>query len=76
MSTAWRALQTKNYYSLSVVWGVLGPRVFFAKDSPYAWVYYGFVLGAGIVFATWMVHKWKPEWHVEERFNPVVILYG
>ncbi|KAI9731219.1 MAG: hypothetical protein M1834_005412 [Cirrosporium novae-zelandiae] len=75
-SNSWNALKTKNFYSLSVIWGVLGPKVFFAKDSPYAWVYWGFLAGAGTVFALWLVHKWKPNWNIEERFNPVVMFYG
>jgi len=28
-SQAWNALKTKNFYSLSVIWGVLGPTNFF-----------------------------------------------
>ena len=31
ISSAWLALKTRNFYSLSVLWGVLGPKVFFAK---------------------------------------------
>ena len=37
-STAWNALKTKNFYSLSVIWGVLGPRKFFGPDSGYGWI--------------------------------------
>ena len=43
-SPSWLALKTKNFYSLSVIWGVLGPKVFFGKDSPYSWLYYGFLV--------------------------------
>lgn len=75
-STAWLALQTRNYYSLSVLWGILGPKVFFSSASPYAWIYYAFAVGPALVTLTWFVHKWKPHWNVEERCNPVVIMYG
>lgn len=38
-SNAWLALKTKSYDSLSVLWGVLGPKVLFVKGSPYSWIY-------------------------------------
>ena len=75
-SQAWLALKTRNYYSLSVLWGVLGPKVFFSKGSDYAWIYYAFLVGPALVFITWLVHKWKPQWQLETRCNPVVIMYG
>lgn len=34
-STAWNALKTKNFYSLSVVWGVLGKLIFPKQNSLY-----------------------------------------
>lgn len=75
-SVTWNALKTKNFYSLSVLWGVIGPKVLFAKESIYSWIYYGFFVGPIVVLLTWGVHKWKPNWKVEYRFNPVLIFYG
>ena len=75
-SNAWDALMTRNYYSLSVVWGVIGPKVLFADGSPYNWIYYGFFIGPALVGLVYLVHCFKPQWQLETRCNPVVILYG
>jgi len=75
-SQTWNALKTKNFYSLSVIWGVLGPTNFFSGDSPYSWVVYGFVIGPAVVLLTWLVHKYKPSWNIETKFNPVMLFYG
>lgn len=37
-SVNWYAAKTKNFYSLSVLWGILGPETFFGNGSPYHWV--------------------------------------
>lgn len=38
-SVNWLALQTRNYYSISVLWGVIGPKNFFGSGSLYHWLY-------------------------------------
>ncbi|KAK7700666.1 hypothetical protein SLS64_010810 [Diaporthe eres] len=75
-SNAWLALKTKSYYSLSVLWGVLGPKVLFDKGSPYSWIYYSFLIGPALVAITYVVHKYKPGWNIETRCNMTMILYG
>lgn len=60
----------------SVLWGILGPKVLFGSGSQYSWLYYAFFVGPAVVFLTWLVHKWKPQWKLEERFNPVLIFSG
>lgn len=75
-SNAWNALKTRNFYSTSVIWGVLGPKVLFSKDSPYSWIPYGFLVGAAVVFLVWLVQKWKPQWDLETYFNPTVFFAG
>ncbi|KAL9111260.1 MAG: hypothetical protein Q9227_004338 [Pyrenula ochraceoflavens] len=75
-STAWLGLKTRNFYSTSVVWGVIGPRVFFSHDSIYNWVYYGFVVGAVITVMVWAINKARPKWNLEEYVNPTVFFYG
>ncbi|KAK0708465.1 isp4 protein [Lasiosphaeris hirsuta] len=72
----WKALRTKNFYSLSVIWGVLGPRAFFGPDSAYRWVCYGFLFGPLAIIAVWLVHRARPGWHVDELVNPVVMFSG
>ncbi|EFX04527.1 isp4 protein [Grosmannia clavigera kw1407] len=75
-SNSWLALKTKNYYSLSVLWGVLGPKVIFANDSQYNWIYYAFLIGPALVGMVYIVHRYKPHWEMETRCNPVVIMCG
>ena len=75
-SNDWRALRTKNYYSLSVLWGILGPGVIFGPRSQYYWIYSAFLVGGALVVLAYAVHRLKPEWKVETRCNPVVIMYG
>ncbi|KAF7956268.1 hypothetical protein EAE96_005188 [Botrytis aclada] len=75
-SQAWNAVKTRNYYSLSVIWGVIGPKVLFGEGSLYSWIYYGFFVGPALVLVTYLVHKWKPHWKIEERFNPTLICFG
>lgn len=75
-SNAWLALKTKSYYSLSVLWGVLGPRHLFAEGSPYNWIYYAFLIGPVLVGLTYVVHRHRPGWNIEERCNMTMILYG
>ncbi|KAK3486810.1 OPT oligopeptide transporter protein-domain-containing protein [Neurospora hispaniola] len=77
--TTWNALKTKNFFSLSVIWGVLGPQVFFGGESPYRWVYWGFVVGPLAVMLLWLVqHRLaRPKWgKVASVVNPVVMLNG
>ncbi|OOG00122.1 hypothetical protein ASPCADRAFT_161658 [Aspergillus carbonarius ITEM 5010] len=73
-SEAWDAVQTRVYYSNSIIWGILGPKEFFVDRYP--WVYYSFVVGAGTVIVTWLVQKWKPKWDLERWFNPTLLFYG
>jgi OPT family oligopeptide transporter len=68
-SEGWLALKTKNYYSLSVLWGILGPKVFFSSASPYAWIYWAFLLGPALVALVYVAHRFRPEWKLEKRFN-------
>lgn len=75
-SNAWLALKTRNYYSLSVLWGVLGPKVIFSSHSDYNWIYYSFLVGPATVVLVYMIHRFKPQWKLETRCNPVVIMYG
>ena len=75
-STAWNALKTKNFYSLSVIWGVLGPEVFFGQSSEYGWIYYGFLIGPIAVFTVWCIHRWAPHREIPTYINPVVIFHG
>lgn len=75
-STTWNALKTKNFYSFSVIWGVLGPKVIFGPDSPYTWIYYGCLLGPLVIFLVWGVHRARPRWNIEKVFNPVIIFHG
>ncbi|KAK5129138.1 hypothetical protein LTR08_003803 [Meristemomyces frigidus] len=75
-SGSWLALQTRNFYSLSVLWGVIGPKNFFGPGSEYHWLYYGFLLGPLAVLVVYAVHRWKPQWNVEHNFNPVLFFYG
>jgi hypothetical protein len=75
-STQWEAAQSKNYYSISVLWGVIGPQKFFGNGSEYSWLYYGFLLGPLAVLATYAVHRWKPQWRMEYIINPPLIFYG
>jgi hypothetical protein len=59
-----------------VLWGVLGPKAFFGGGSAYSFLYYAFAVGPALVIAMYFVHKRKPHWQVETRFNPVLILSG
>ena len=72
----WDALNTRSFYSSSVIWGVLGPKSFFDKTSQYSFVYYGLLVGPITVAAAYAVHRWKPTWQVETRFNPVLLFLG
>ncbi|KAH8757348.1 OPT oligopeptide transporter protein-domain-containing protein [Diaporthe sp. PMI_573] len=75
-SNAWLASKTKSYYSLSVLWGILGPKVLFDEGSPYSWIYYSFLIGPALVAITYVVHKYKPGWSIETRCNMTMLLYG
>lgn len=75
-SPSWLALKSRNFYSISVIWGVLGPSAFFSKESNYSYVYYAFLVGPAMVCAAYLVHRRKPQWNLEQHFNPVVIMFG
>ncbi|KAJ9143372.1 OPT superfamily oligopeptide transporter [Pleurostoma richardsiae] len=72
----WNALKTKNFYSLSVIWGVLGPRVLFSSALGYSWLCYGFVVGPLAVLLLWLVHQVKPRWEIDQLLNPAVVFSG
>ncbi|KAH6879876.1 isp4 protein [Thelonectria olida] len=75
-SPSWLALKSRNFYSMSVIWGVLGPESFFGSGSEYSYIYYGFLVGPGLVLIAYLVQRWKPTWNIEHCFNPVVIMFG
>lgn len=75
-STAWLALKSRNFYSISVIWGILGPQTFFKKGSLYAWTYWGFLVGPLAVILVYLVHRRKPHWQLETRLNPVILFFG
>ncbi|KAI6262912.1 hypothetical protein ACKVWC_007736 [Pyricularia oryzae] len=75
-SESWLALKTRNFYSLSVLWGILGPKVFFSSGSDYAWIYWAFLIGPALVLMVYIVHRWRPSWDMEKMCNPVVIMHG
>ena len=60
-SLSWSALQTKNFYSLSVLWGVIGPKNFFGPGSEYSWLYWGFLVGPLAVMVMYGIQRWKPQ---------------
>lgn len=74
--TKWLAVDTTSKYSLSVIWGILGPRVFFSSGSMYHWVYYGFLLGAVTTFLVWAIDKRLTNWELEEYVNVTVFFMG
>ncbi|KAH8884723.1 oligopeptide transporter 6 [Thozetella sp. PMI_491] len=75
-SSAWLALKTRNFYSISVIWGVIGPKTLFAAGSEYAWIYYAFLVGPALITIVWLVHLWKPHWELETRCNLLLLMYG
>ncbi|OJJ49109.1 hypothetical protein ASPZODRAFT_13846 [Penicilliopsis zonata CBS 506.65] len=70
-SNNWDAVNSRYFYSTSIIWGILGPKRFFADRYP--WVYYSFLVGPAAVLAVWLVHRWKPHWKLETRFNPTLM---
>lgn len=74
--TTWNALKTRDFYSMSVLWGILGPKALFGADSPYRWIGYGFLVGPLAVALIWFIHLYRPQWKVAEMVNPVIILNG
>ncbi|PCG92141.1 Oligopeptide transporter OPT superfamily [Penicillium occitanis (nom. inval.)] len=75
-SPTWLALKTRNFYSSSVIWGVLGPKSFFSSDSNYSYIYWGFVVGPALVVLVYTLQRWKPTWNLEHYCNPVIIMFG
>ncbi|KAL3425511.1 OPT family small oligopeptide transporter [Phlyctema vagabunda] len=75
-SNTWNALKTKNFYSLSVIWGVIGPSIFFSQMSDYGWIYYGFVVGIASVVLVWLVQRRMGYGDVESYVNPVLMFNG
>ncbi|KAF2717787.1 isp4 protein [Polychaeton citri CBS 116435] len=75
-SVTWLALKTRDFYSLSVLWGVIGPAKFFGSGSDYHWLYYGFLLGPLTVFCVWTVQCARPHWDLERYCNPTLFFYG
>ncbi|GIZ39931.1 hypothetical protein CKM354_000329300 [Cercospora kikuchii] len=75
-SVNWDAARTRNFYSSSVIWGVLGPEQFFSKDSMYSWVYYAFLTGPAAVLIVWLFQQRLPKWDMEKLCNPPLIFYG
>ena len=74
---AWAAPRTRNYYSLSVIWGILGPKTIFGTDSPYRWIILGLVVGPAFVFLWWALRKrLGPTRKYVGHINPVIILNG
>lgn len=73
-SEAWDAVETRSYYSQSIIWGILGPKRFF--NDQYPWVYYSFVIGPALVLLVWLVQKWKPKWNMEHWVNPPLMFLG
>lgn len=77
----WNALKTRNFFSVSVIWGVVGPaRVFggvgasgssspdssSSAPAPYRWLLpSGFAVGAAATLLLWLVHKARPAWRVQ-----------
>lgn len=77
----WNAVKTKNFFSVSVIWGVLGPaRVFGSSPSsisPYRWLLSGFAVGAAAVLLLWLIHRARPAWGVQRwPVHPAIIFHG
>ncbi|KAF2208852.1 hypothetical protein CERZMDRAFT_122323 [Cercospora zeae-maydis SCOH1-5] len=76
-SVNWDAARTRNFYSSSVIWGVLGPAHFFSKTSMYSWVYYAFFVGPAAVVVIWLLQRrLGSKWDLEKLCNPPLIFYG
>lgn len=75
-STRWAGVSTINMYSSSIIWGLIGPRKIFSKDSIYSWVYYGFLVGAGATAVVWAVSRRLKGRDLEQIFNPSVFFAG
>lgn len=61
----WNARGPRIFYSASVIWGLLGPKRFFA--GKYALLYLGFPIGAALPFMTWYIYKRNPS--IGKRFH-------
>lgn len=73
----WAAPRTRNYYSLSVIWGLLGPKSIFGADSIYRWIILGLAVGPAFVVGYWIVNKrLGARWKLVKYINPVIILNG
>lgn len=77
----WNAVKTKNFFSVSVIWGVLGPaRVFGSSPSsisPYRWLLSGFAAGTAAVLLLWLIHRARPAWGVQRwPVHPAIIFHG
>ncbi|SMQ48424.1 unnamed protein product [Zymoseptoria tritici ST99CH_3D7] len=75
-SVNWNALGTRAWYSASVLWGVIGPQRMFGPDSEYPFIYYGILIGFGLVLATWLIQRWKPHWNTVEWMNVPTFFNG
>lgn len=75
-SVSWNAAQTRNFFSISILWGISGPAKILAKGSTYSWVRWGFLAGPIAVLLVYIVQRWRPHWDMERICNPVMIFYG
>lgn len=71
-SGKWAAPRTRNYYSLSVIWGVLGPKSIFGADSMYRGIILGLVAGPAFVVVYWTLRKrLSGNWKLSSMSTPL-----
>lgn len=75
-SVTWNALATRAWYSASVLWGILGPKAIFSKETGYDFVYFGVLIGPVLVLAVFLLQKWRPHWDTETYCNVAIFLSG
>lgn len=68
----WTGRKLNIFYSASIIWGVVGPRDFFA--GRYQVLYWGFLLGAILPLIPWALHKkYGKRWPFKRVAFPILI---
>ncbi|RUS25933.1 OPT oligopeptide transporter protein-domain-containing protein [Jimgerdemannia flammicorona] len=75
-SSPWTLQSITMYYSVSVIWGAIGPTRFFGSGTPYSGLLWFYLVGIALPPLLYLLQRWQPRMEFLKFINIPIICIG